>query len=454
MTRRSANADVLGVALTPVSLTAASAGAPTVWQHELALHGGANGSHELLAEGLTGAVRAMALDSPSLVVALLPPLAETRAISLPPLAEDDRNRFLARNAARYFVLARGTQVVGSASTAASNGTGAADGPSTVLASSTAQLLMQAVEAAAASAGCVLRAVVPAEAAWAAAAVTLWPTFARGTAYVAITRDDRTDLMTVVNGMLQGVRRFRGPADAAQIAAIASGGGDRGSARMAVAGPADAAHAMIAALTATGLRVLAADPRWAAIATQPDALAARFAPDAAGLEFRTEVTIERERAGTRRKAWWGFGMAAAALLIAAFVHFAGVRRELAHVQASRAAIRPQVEAALAERAPVDAAYRQVAALASTARGARHWSAVLAALAEHLPDDASLTAVRVRGDSVFIDGVAERAGPVFDAIARMPGVLSVRATAPVRRDAIEGEMPLEHFSLGAQLSGVKP
>jgi hypothetical protein len=258
---------------------------------------------------------------------------------------------------------------------------------------------------------------------------------------------------VVNGVLQGVRRFRGPADATQIAAMVIGGGDRTSARVAVAGPLDAASAMIGALTAVGLRVLAPEPKWAAIAAQPDALAARFAGDADGLEFRTEASIERERTDTRRKAWWGFAAAAALLLIAGLVHFAGVRRELAHVQADRAVIRPQVEATLAGRAPVDAAYRQVAALASTARAARRWSVVLASLAANLPDDASLTAVRVRGDSVFIDGVAERAAPVFDAIARMPGVLAVRATAPVRREAVEGETPLEHFSLGALLSGGK-
>jgi hypothetical protein len=52
-------------------------------------------------------------------------------------------------------------------------------------------------------------------------------------------------------------------------------------------------------------------------------------------------------------------------------------------------------------------------------------------------------------VFLDGVAGQAAPVFDDMARVPGIAGVRATAPVRREAIEGETPLEHFSLGAQL-----
>jgi hypothetical protein len=54
---------------------------------------------------------------------------------------------------------------------------------------------------------------------------------------------------------------------------------------------------------------------------------------------------------------------------------------------------------------------------------------------------------------MDGVADRAAPVFDDVARTPGIAGVRATAPVRREAAEGEAPLEHFSLGAQLVGKK-
>ena len=77
----------------------------------------------------------------------------------------------------------------------------------------------------------------------------------------------------------------------------------------------------------------------------------------------------------------------------------------------------------------------------------------AMANVLGDDASLTAFRARGDSVFVDGVAGRAAPVFDDMARVPGIAGVRATAPVRREAIEGELPLEHFSLGAQLQKAK-
>ena len=51
-------------------------------------------------------------------------------------------------------------------------------------------------------------VAPAETAWAAAAIALWPPFARQNAYALIAHDDRTDLLQIEDGRLIGVRRFR------------------------------------------------------------------------------------------------------------------------------------------------------------------------------------------------------------------------------------------------------
>src|SRR5262245_54664363 len=130
----------LGVAITPGSITAAGRSMPTVWRREIELHGGANGSAELLQAALPDAARASGEESPTATIALLPPLVEVRAITLPPLSEGDRNRFLARNASRYFVSARGAQVVGSQAPMATKG--AAAGP--VLAAAAAQQLLGAV----------------------------------------------------------------------------------------------------------------------------------------------------------------------------------------------------------------------------------------------------------------------------------------------------------------------
>ncbi|MDR1989674.1 MAG: hypothetical protein LBQ09_05525, partial [Acidobacteriaceae bacterium] len=44
--------------------------------------------------------------------ALMPPLAEVRRLTLPPMREDDMRRLLSRNASKYFVGARSAQIVG------------------------------------------------------------------------------------------------------------------------------------------------------------------------------------------------------------------------------------------------------------------------------------------------------------------------------------------------------
>lgn len=445
--RGSAAASSLGVAISNVSITAASRSMPTIWQRDIDVSSGSNGSIDALRSALIDAAKASGVDAPSTVVALIAPLAELRTISLPPLGEDDRNRFLSRNSSRYFVGARGAQVIGSLAPEVAKG--AASAP--VLAAAAAQQLVSAVQAAATAAGIPLANVIPAESAWAAAACEIWPALARGTAGVVMTRDDRTDLLTLSDGELKAVRRFRGPADASEIVdALESGG----VARIGVLGPASAARAMISALTPLASQVLSPAPGWQAMSEHPEVLAARFAPAATGLAIRTEESRESERVDIGRLAWWGVGLAAALLVLAGVVNYLGARRELANVQAARAAIRPQVEATLVGRSSVETVYRQVAALARASREAPRWSALLASLAHQLPDAASLTAFRARGDSIFLDGVADHAGPVFDDIGRTPGIGGVRATAPVRRESIEGETPLEHFSIGAQVISRAP
>lgn len=420
---------VTGVALGADVLVTADGGRRTA----LAFESGGNGARESLA----AALRALPADANAVAVALLPPLAEVRAIALPPLADDERDRFLARNAARYFLGARGAQQVGSAVLAGAN-----DAAGLTLAAATAQSVMTAVELAAADAGRTVRHAVPAEAAWAAAAIAAWPAFASGAAHVLVVRESRADLLTLAGGALAGVRRFRAAGDAAQVARVV--GRD---APLGVLGAPELATPIVRALAEQGVTARVPDGRTAGDA---DTLAARHAADALALRIRSDEARESDRRAVRRTAWLTAAGAAALLVVAAGIHALGVRRELASVRAERAAIRPQVEATLAGRTSVDAAYRDVSALATAARNAPRWSHVLGAVTEGLRDDASLTAFRARGDSIFLDGVAERAAPIFDDLARVAGVTGVRATAPVRREAAEGEQPLEHFSIGARIS----
>jgi Tfp pilus assembly protein PilN len=148
------------------------------------------------------------------------------------------------------------------------------------------------------------------------------------------------------------------------------------------------------------------------------------------------------------------VAAAAVLlcvIAAALELWGVHRELAAVQAQRAAIRSQVSATLIGRSSLEDAYRRLAAIAAAQRAAPHWAPVLAELSTRLPEDAYFTTIRTRGDSLVVDGLATSASKVFAAIDASPHLTGVRAPAPVRRQAPEGEDPMERFTLAASLPG---
>src|SRR5690242_8108532 len=65
-----------------------------------------------LASALSGLARELGVTGGRLAVSLMPPLAEVRQLDLPPMREEDLTRLLSRNPARYFVGARGPQIVG------------------------------------------------------------------------------------------------------------------------------------------------------------------------------------------------------------------------------------------------------------------------------------------------------------------------------------------------------
>jgi hypothetical protein len=422
------------------------------WRLALAIEGGGNGATAALGETLRQLNSAAGGAGGRLSVVLLPPLTEVRTIPLPPLREEERRRLLERHAARYFVSARVPQVVGTLTRdRVRGGEEQARGGEPVVAAAASHALVSAIHAAAADAGWTVDAVLPAEAAWSAAALAIWPETAHGTAHLLVSHEGRTDVLRLEDGRLAAVRRFPDAHDASALAdALAENLAARASARVFALGATGARETIEGALRMQGVRVTAPPSDWAERAAEPDGLAARFAAFAIGPVLKSEEARAAERHAASRVAL-GLGAAAAALLVvAAGVHLWGVRREVSALRAERATLRPQIQASLVGRSSVETAWRQIAALARDSRTAPRWSALLAELAAHLPDDASLTTLRVRGDSVFLDGSATHAAPVFDDVARTPGLEGVRATAPVRREDAEGGDPLEHFSLGAKLA----
>jgi len=394
-----------------------------------------------LASALADLARTLGVTEGTLAISLMPPLTEVRRLELPPLSDDDLQRLLARNASRYFVNARGAQIVG-ASPATRR---VRNRPAPVVAASASARLVASIRAAAEQTGWTVESISPAETAWGSAALAIWPAFARQNSYALIAHDDRTDLLQFEEGRLAAVRRFRaGSADAAMIADTVGP-----TARIGIAGRSSARRELSVALTGHGVTVVAPNGEFAGAAESGDVLAAQFAGGEVGPTLRTEGAIALERAGARKATWIAAGAAAALFVVAALVQLWGVHHQLNLVRAERERIKPQLSSTLVGRTTVDATYRHLATLGGAERAAPQWSVVIGSLSASVPDEAHLTAIRARSDSLLVDGLAEHAARVFDALEKTHGLVDVRAASPVRRELQEGGGTLDHFTIAARV-----
>lgn len=436
-----------GIAISATELCFARPGSvrPTVTRLTLASTPSDNGSWPELAHVLSDTSRSG--EAGEIAVTLLPPLVEVRRLALPPLREGDLLQLLSRNAARYFVGARGSQTLG-----ARQWRGERGAPAPVLAAAAPTRFVAAIHAAAKEAGWTVVAVSPAEGAWAAAAIAMWPSFARRTAHLLVHEDHHIVLIELDRGAMTNVRRFRpGAADADEVAAaiMAAQPGGTTPAVGAIGTPVGRQE-MVRALAARAVAVSPVPAEWLEHAAAADVVAALFAGASAGPSLASESVRTAWRDRARHVTRMVAGVAVLLYVLAAALELWGVHRQLAAVQAQRAAIRPQVSATLIGRSSLEEAYQRLAAIAAAQRSAPHWAPMLAELSARLPEDAYLTTVRTRGDSLVVDGLAASASKVFAAIDASPHLVGVRAPAPVRRQAPEGEDPMERFTLAAILS----
>ena len=399
-----------------------------------------------LTSALSDLARTLGDSDGTLSISLMPPLTEVRRLELPPLTDEDLQRLLSRNASRYFVNARTPQIVG-ASGAKRRARGK---PSPVVAATASARLVAMIRVAAEQAGWAVESVSPAESAWAAGALALWPSFSRQNAYALIAHDDRTDLLQIEDGRLIGVRRFRGGSADASMIAEAVGP----TARIGVAGSTGARRTISAALAALNVTVSTPSGEWSAAADDADVMAAQFAGTDVGPTLRTESAVAADRASARKTTWIIAGAAAAMFVVAGLIQLWGVHHQLAQVRAERERIRPQLSSTLVGRTTVDATYGHLASLVASERAAPRWSSVIASLSESVPEEAHLTAIRARSDSLIVDGLAEHAARVFDALEKTHGLIDVRAASPVRRELQDGGSTLDHFVIGARVAKPSP
>lgn len=436
----------VGVALSPTALCAAIQRPGEVrahaWRASIAPFGGNGGAWTELTDALRALARDAGVSDGRLTVALMPPLAEARDVDLPPVSEAEVLQLLGRSATKYFVSARGPQVVGAVQGRRAND----DGESSTVAVAASSRLLNAIHDAVAAAGWTLEAVIPAEAAWGAAAAR-WTARKKGRAQLLIAHADRTDLLHIEDSRLVGLRRFRvGAADASLIAQASS----NGAGPLSVVGTPDARRELTRQLAAAGITVDTPAGVVAEVAENPDLLAAAFAGPDAAPRLVTESARARAAARVRSVATRIAVAAGFFVLAGAGTELWGARRELNSIRAQEARIKDQLSVTYVGHATVQATYNQLTALANADRSAPHWSAVIASLSDHLPPEAYLTAIRVSVDSIQIDGRAKHAQAAIDALAHTPVLVGSRVTGPVRRVTPPDGPAYEEFRVGGRLA----
>jgi hypothetical protein len=216
-------------------------------------------------------------------------------------------------------------------------------------------------------------------------------------------DEAFELLVSDQGMLADVRRFRRTGDESAMAEAARSLGDTTRVE-------DPLTATAAAMATPAIE------RW------PMAF--------------TGVLPEAGSTGRGTASWWMFGAAALLALGTVALQEIDVRRELAAVQAERAALAPQLAANgtpdTDRRAQLDAQL-----------DAPRWSGVLAAVADALPTDAYVTHLRAQSDTVIVEGTAARATTAFDALSTAPWVRTITASAPIRRETANDGAVTETF-----------
>jgi len=364
--------------------------------------------------GLIELKEQLGLERPRAFVALLPPLAQARVVELPRLTVAEYTRVLSRDAARYFVTGRDPQL------AAGQPLESRGSPVRVLAATAPRDLIDAVVTALEASGWRVESIVPAAAAWLAAAGAAAGAGRgrRDRVAIVVPAGDAIEVLHVEAGRLASLRRIPGSS-----------------------GSADDVTAALTDLGSTVQRL--SDPTASAAVGVWDAIGPQLLPE--------RCLVERRHRATRL----GVRLSAAALVLvvaAAGLDWWGARRDLATVAARRASIRGDVAVALARQDTVDALLARHAGLARADREAQRWSEVLADFSQYLPRDAYLAAFRGRGDSVGLEGVAQRAAAVFAALQRAPHVAGVRADAPIRQEASlrPGALPVERFAVTARLA----
>jgi len=278
-------------------------------------------------------------------------------------------------------------------------------------------LIQDLEEVTAECGWIIDRFVTGQMAWMTAGMRQWRELRRGDARLVVADTRETTILMIHAGALSVVRRSRAGVGLQPDGATAS--------RSFVFGDGTRSAVQIAAGAASSTRSL------------------QLIPDAVR-QARGE--------GQLRVARWLLSVAVACVVAAGGVYRWGLSHHLSAVADQRKAIRPRVTNAVASRDTLDLLLRSINAMRSLESATPRWSSAIARIVVALPQDASLITLRADGDSVSLDGQASDGASVFAAFRSTPGVVDIRATAPIRQELAVGESSIERWTIALRVARV--
>jgi len=369
---------------------------------------------------------------------LLPPLADVRLISFPPMRKAEVEAVLSRDVSRYFFGPSQPRVVG---VRAPNGNGKTkqetDGASVpVLAAAAPLAVLEAAAEALSRVGWRGRSFSPAHAGWLSAAGS-----SKGNPFRAVVAavGDTAHVLRLEGANPVGVRRLSSDDLPALETALGETPG-----RVLALGTPQFSDSLQGALAGKGW-VVSRDP-----AGWPDAREGAAARAAEGqLELVPPALLEEREGRSRRSAFLLVAAAVVLILAAAGANLWGAYRELGAVQDQRAAIRAEVGPLLVARDSLTLLRQRVETVEDLARTAPVWTRSLVELAALLPPDTHLTGFFASGDTLELEAEGLRAGEAIQ-ILREAGLFEeIRLQGIVERELEEGETVVERFSLRARL-----
>jgi len=369
---------------------------------------------------------------------LLPPLADVRLISFPPMRQNEVEAVLCRDVSRYFFGPNRPRVVGvripNGNGKAKQGTDGASVP--VLAAAAPLAILEAAADALSQVGWRGRSFSPAHAGWLSAAESSKGTPVR--AIVAVIGE--TAHVLCLNGANPvAVRQL--PAD--DLPGLEAAVGETPG-RALVLGTPQLFDGLQGALAGKGW-VVSRDP--AGWPGAQEGAAARAAPGQ--LELVPPALMEEREERGRRNAFFLVAAAVVLVLAAAGANLWGAYRDLDAVQDRRAAIRADVGPLLVARDSLTLLRQRVETMEELAGTAPVWTRSLVELAALLPPDTHLTGFFASGDTLELEAAGTRAGEVIQ-ILREAGLFDeVRLQGIVERELEDGETVVERFSLRARL-----